>query len=77
MIKRLRKNIIITNMILVGTVILMIFIVVCVNNYTVSVTNIQRGLEQSLERNNDDKIHPPNIIGSKDRRDFPVIPNSY
>ncbi|MEE0913195.1 MAG: HAMP domain-containing sensor histidine kinase [Ruminococcus sp.] len=77
MIKRLRKNIIITNMILVGTVILMIFIVVCVNNYSVSVTNIQRGLEQSLERNIDNKNHVPDIIGNKERKELPVMLNSY
>ena len=64
-------------MILVGAVILLICAVVCVNNYSTSVTEIYRGLEQSLERNMDDKMLPPNIIGEGDRNNIPQPLSSY
>ena len=44
MIKKLRRRIILVNMLLVGIVILMIFAVVCVNSYSNSVRELERGL---------------------------------
>ena len=41
MIKKLRRRIILVNMLLVGIVILMIFAVVCVNSYSNSVRELE------------------------------------
>ena len=46
MIKKLRARIIIINMTLMGIVILAIFTTVCVNSYSSSVNNLERGLNQ-------------------------------
>ena len=49
MIKKLRRRIILVNMLLVGIVILMIFTVVCVNSYSNSVQELERGLSHVIE----------------------------
>ena len=50
MIKKLRRRIILVNMLLVGIVILMIFTVVCVNSYSNSVHELERGLSMVAEK---------------------------
>lgn len=52
MIRKLRRRIIFVNMLLVGIVILMIFTVMSVNSYSSSVHELERGLNQIIERNN-------------------------
>lgn len=49
MIKKLRRRIIMVNMLLVGIVILMIFAVVCINSYSNSVHELERGLNHVIE----------------------------
>lgn len=49
MIKKLRRRIILVNMLLIGIVILMIFTVVCVNSYSNSVRELERGLSHVIE----------------------------
>ncbi len=51
MINRLRRHIILVNMLLVGIVILMIFSVVCVNSYSNAYGELERGLNQVIEKN--------------------------
>ena len=51
MIKRLRRHIILVNMILVGIVIMLIFSVVCVNSYSTANGELERGLNQVIEKN--------------------------
>ena len=65
MIKRLRKNIILVNMLLVGTVILLIFAAVCINSYTIAIKELEIGLTQVLERNMDDIKPPQRVFGNK------------
>ena len=50
MIKKLRRRIILVNMLLVGIVILLIFTVVCVNSYSNSVHELERGLTMVAEK---------------------------
>ena len=50
MIKKLRRRIILVNMLLVGIVILMIVSVICVNSYSDSTRELERGLSQVIER---------------------------
>ena len=50
MINRLRRHIIAVNMALVGTVILMIFAVVCFNNYNNAKDELLHGMNQLIER---------------------------
>lgn len=50
MINRLRRHIIAVNMVLVGTVILMIFAVVCFNNYNSARDELLRGMNQLIDR---------------------------
>ena len=50
MIKRLRKNIITVNMLLVGTVIMLVISAVCVNNHIMTMRDLERGLTQVAER---------------------------
>ena len=50
MIKKLRRRIILVNMLLVGIVILLIFAVVCVNSYSNSVRELERGLSMVTEK---------------------------
>lgn len=69
MIKRLRKNIIIVNMLLVGTVILLIFTAVCINSYSISKSDLERSLSQTVEKSFDDFKRPPEKFGEK-KRDF-------
>ncbi len=54
MIKKLRRRIILINMLLVGIVILMIVTVVCVNSYSNSVHELERGLSQVIDRESKD-----------------------
>ena len=50
MIKKLRRRMILINMLLVGTVILAIFIAVIYNNYSNSVSMMERGMNQVLDK---------------------------
>ena len=50
MIKKLRRRMILINMLLVGTVILAIFIAVIYNNYANSVSMMERGMNQVLDK---------------------------
>lgn len=45
-------------MLLVATVILLIFTVVCVNSYSIAKTEFEHGLTQVLERNMNNKMPP-------------------
>ncbi len=51
MIKKLRRRIVLINMLLIGAVILAIFITVIVNNYTNSVNMMERGMNQVFDKN--------------------------
>lgn len=90
MIKKLRRRIILVNMLLVGTVILMIFGVVCVNMYSNSVHELERGLSHVIDNKDFGKepfnktdefiISSPELKeGFPDRRemDRPVQISSY
>lgn len=77
MIKRLRKSIILVNMLLVATVILLIFTVVCVNSYSIAKTELEHGLSQVLERNMDNKMPPSKVFGEKKRMQIPDMLSSY
>lgn len=50
MIKRLKRHIIIVNMLLVGIVIISIFATVCVNNYSNSASELEHGLNQVVDK---------------------------
>ena len=77
MIKRLRKNIILVNMLLVGTVILLIFTAVCVNSYTSAKMGLERPLNMVAEKNLDEYKRPPEKFGEKRRDNQPSQLNSY
>lgn len=77
MIKRLRKNIILVNMLLVGTVILLIFTAVCVNSYTSAKMGLERSLNMVAEKNLDEYKRPPEKFGEKRRDNQPSQLNSY
>lgn len=77
MIKRLRKNIILVNMLLVGTVILLIFTAVCVNNYSSAKNELERSLNIIAERSFDDYKRPPEKFGEKRRDNQPLQLNSF
>lgn len=77
MIRRLRKNIIIVNMLLVGTVILMIFAAVCINSYSSAKIELERSLNMVSERSLDDYKRPPEKFGEKRRDNLPSQLNSY
>ena len=77
MIKKLRKNIILVNMLLMGTVIIAIFTVICVNTYVTSVDNLEHALNLVIERNEDDNTQHPFQIGGKEKREVPVQISSY
>lgn len=79
MIKRLRRNIIFVNMLLVGTVIVMIFTAVCINNYSSGINSLEHGLNQVLDRRIDDNndFPPPNELGNKGKKEQPLQPNYY
>ncbi len=51
-IKTLRRHIIMVNMLLVGIVILMIFAVFCINSYSNSVHELERGLNHVIDNRN-------------------------
>lgn len=79
MIKRLRKNIILVNMLLVGTVILLIFTAICINSYSIATRELELGLTQVIERNIDDNTSPPKVFGDKKPMDIdsPLQISSY
>ena len=82
MIKKLRKNIILINMLFVGIVILAIFAAVCINNYSTSINNLEHGLEQAIDREFDQKgskgiAPPPNVLGNKEKKDDRMQLNYY
>lgn len=77
MIKRLRKNIIIVNMLFVGTVILLIFAAVCINSYSSAKIELERSLNMISERSLDDYKRPPEKFGEKRRDNLPSQLNSY
>lgn len=77
MIKRLRKNIIIVNMLLVGTVILLIFAAVCINSYSSAKIELERSLNMISERSLDDYKRPPEKFGKKRRDNLPSQLNTY
>lgn len=77
MIKRLRKNIILVNMLLVGTVILLIFTAVCINSYSSAKTGLERSLNMIAEKSFDDYKRPPEKFGEKRRDNLPSQLNSY
>lgn len=79
MIKRLRRIIIFVNMLLVGTVIVMIFSAVCINNYSSGINSLEHGLNQVLDRriDNNNDFPPPNELGNKGKKEQPLQPNYY
>lgn len=77
MIKNLRKNIILVNMLLMGTVIISIFAVICINAYVSSVDNLDHALNLVVERNENGNAPNPFQIGGKEKRDAPVQISSY
>ena len=77
MIKRLRKNIILVNMLLVGTVILLIFAAVCINSYSSAKTGLERSLNMIAERNLGDYKRPPEKFGEKRHDNQPSQLNSF
>ncbi len=77
MIKKLRKNIILVNMLLVGTVILLIFAAVCINSYSTAKSNLEHSLFLTLDKSFDDFRHPPEVFGEKRNDNSPQQLNSY
>lgn len=77
MIKRLRKNIILVNMLLVGTVILLIFTAVCINSYSSAKTELERSLNMIAEKSLDDYKRPPEKFGEKRHDNQPSQLNSF
>lgn len=77
MIKRLRKSIILMNMSFVGIVLLLVFSIICVNNYSTSRNDLERGLSQALAHSNMGNQPPPDIIGNKERKEKNSPVNSY
>lgn len=67
MINKLRRRIILINMALIGVVILGIFTAVNINNYSNSVMNMERGLNQILDKGGrnpmDDSLPPEEMDG--------------
>ncbi|MGN1432646.1 MAG: sensor histidine kinase [Ruminococcus sp.] len=76
MIRRLRKNIILVNMLLVGTVILLIFTAVCVNSYSSAKIGLERSLNMIAEKSLDDYKRPPEKFGEKRHDNQPSQLNS-
>lgn len=77
MIKKLRKNIILVNMLLVGTVILLIFAAVCINSYSTAKSNLEHSLFMTIDKSFDDFRHPPEVFGEKRNDNPPQQLNSY
>jgi signal transduction histidine kinase len=77
LIKRLRKNIILVNILLVGTVILLIFAAVCINSYSSAKTELERSMNMIAERSLDDYKRPPEKFGEKKHDNQPSQLNSY
>ena len=50
MIKKLRRRIVLINMLLIGAVILTIIVIVNVNNYSNSVNMMERGMNQVFDK---------------------------
>lgn len=82
MIKKLRRNIIIINMLFVGIVIMTIFAAVCINNYSTNISNIEHGLEQVLDKSFDkigskEPSPPSNVLGKKEKDEEHMQLNYY
>ena len=80
MIKRLRKNIICVNMLLVGIVILAIFGVVCFNSYQTAYSSLEHGMTDVLKKGNrmDDEAPISEKIGKRDfKGEMPMQLSSY
>ena len=56
MIKKLRRRIVLINMLLIGAVILTIIVIVNVNNYSNSVNMMERGMNQVFDKNSKTKL---------------------
>ena len=59
MIKKLRRRIVLINMLLIGAVILTIIVIVNVNNYSNSVNMMERGMNQVFDKNGRDFFDSP------------------
>lgn len=59
MIKKLRRRIVLINMLLIGAVILTIIVIVNVNNYSNSVNMMERGMNQVFDKNGRDFSDTP------------------
>ncbi len=59
MIKKLRRRIVLINMLLIGAVILTIIVIVNVNNYSNSVNMMERGMNQVFDKNGRDFFDLP------------------
>ena len=59
MIKKLRRRIVLINMLLIGAVILTIIVIVNVNNYSNSVNMMERGMNQVFDKNGRDFFDTP------------------
>lgn len=73
MIKRLRRNIILVNMLMVGTVILAIFTVVCLNSYRTSCDNLLRSMTDTIRRSNrfeENKEKRENVLDNNREKKF-------
>ena len=79
MIKKLRRRIILINMLLIGAVILSIIVVVNVNSYSTSLHTMDRGLNQAVDKSGRQQFDAPpegfsgeNITNDfkKEKRDF-------
>lgn len=78
MIKKLKRNIILINMLFVGIVIMTIFAAVCINNYSTDINNIEHGLEQVIDKmGNKEPIPPSNVIGKKEKDEEHMMLNYY
>ena len=81
MIKRLRKNIILVNMLLVGIVILSIFVVVCYNSYNTAYFNLEHGMSEILKKEGhmgEGEMPMNDKIGKREEKgDMPMQLSSY
>ena len=59
MIKKLRRRIVLINMLLIGAVILTIIVIVNINNYSNSVNMMERGMNQVFDKNGRDFFDSP------------------
>ena len=63
MIRKLRRRIILINMLLMGVVILGIFTAVNINSYSNSVRTLERGINRLIDEGFDDGFSPPMAFG--------------